>query len=414
VKTLNLTKGVLLTLFASHVNAGALYIYETGSPSEIGFAGAGMAGRAQDAGTVFTNPAGMTRFDDTAMLASAGLLYLHAPFGTDSNNTISGKDGDTDEFFPYGSFAYIHSYSDDLKLGISVQNNFGLALDWGTSWVGRYTATSATIIAPQVQPTVAYKVNDKLSIGVGAGLTLGKLDAKLRVNNSNLVPGFEDGRLEYSDTDFAVQANIGIMFEPSSDTRIGLRYLSEASLDFADNPDFNGLTPLVEAITNQINTLDLGLKMPQSAMIGVFHKMDEKLSLLGSVGWDQWSHFGYVTASVNTSPDVTSNLQFKDTWHVGIGAQYKQTPKYTLNAGFSYDTALSADRHRSLAIPLGDMYRFGVGGEYKKRDDLTIGAAVDIMWEGDLPLNNASGGGTVSGQYENVFILFTSVYAKWQ
>ena len=128
---------LLLTLFASHVSAGALYIYETGSPTETAFGGAGMAARAQDAGTVFTNPAGMTRFNGNATLASGGLLYLYAPFDTSKETTISGTDGSATEFFPYGSFAYIHSVSDRLKLGVSAQNNFGLALDW--RWTGAPT-----------------------------------------------------------------------------------------------------------------------------------------------------------------------------------------------------------------------------------------------------------------------------------
>ena len=152
----------LLALLASNGYAGALYIYEVGSPAETAYAGAGLAARAQDAGTVFTNPAGMTRFNGNATLAAGGLLYLHAPFDTDSGNTISGTDGSTTEFFRYGSFSYIHSVSDQLKLGVSVQNYFGLGLDWGTNWVGRYTSTSADILAPQVQPTIAYKVNDWL------------------------------------------------------------------------------------------------------------------------------------------------------------------------------------------------------------------------------------------------------------
>ena len=403
---------LLLILFVSQVNAGALYIYETGSPTETAFGGAGMAARAQDAGTVFTNPAGMTRFNGNATLASGGLLYLYAPFDTDSGTTISGTDGSTTEFFPYGSFAYIHSVSDRLKLGVSAQNNFGLALDWGNNWVGRYTATQATVIAPQVQPTVSFRVNKWLSVGAGAGLTLGYLDAKLRVNNKE--PGHIDGKMEYDDTDFAVQGNFGIMLEPSPRTRIGLRYLTETELDFEDNPDFSRMGPLTGAITDQITKLDLGMKMPQSVMLGVFHDLNDKWAILGSAGWDQWSKFGAVEVSVDESPEVTEDLKFDDTWHVGIGGQYKYNSKWTHSAGYSYDTGLSGKKHRSLAIPMGDMHRFGVGTEYKKRDDLTIGVASDILWEGTLQVNADSDGGHVDGQYENVFLFFVTVYAKWQ
>jgi long-chain fatty acid transport protein len=405
----------LLALLASNGYAGALYIYEVGSPTETAYAGAGMAARAQDAGTVFTNPAGMTRFDGNATLAAGGLLYLHAPFDTDSGNTISGTDGSTTEFFPYGSFAYVHSVSDKLKLGVSIQNNFGLGLDWGTNWVGRYTATSADILAPQVQPTVAYKVNDWLSVGAGAGLTLGYLNAKLRVNNSTLDgAGFGDGKMEYKDTDFAVQGNFGIMLNPNESTRIGLRYLTETDLDFEDDPHFSRIGPTTGLVTSKVRKLDLGMKMPQSVMLGVFHDLNDKWAILGSVGWDEWSRFGHVDVSVDVSPTVTTDLKYDDTYHVGIGAQYQHNSKWLYSAGYSYDSALSSGAHRSPAIPMGEMSRLGGGFEYQKRDDLTVGAAADILWEGDLSVNASSNGGTVSGEYENVFIAFFTVYAKWQ
>ena len=415
ILTNKLTGGLavlLLALFISNSYAGALYLYETGNPTDTGFGGAGLAARAQDAGTVFTNPAGMTRFNGNAILASGGLLYLYVPFDASSETTISGTDGSTTKFFPYGSFAYIHSVSDHLKLGVSVQNYFGLGLDWGTNWVGRYTSTSVDVLAPQVQPTIAFRVNKWLSLGAGAGLTLGYLDAKLRVNQERDNHG--DGKMEYSDTDFAVQGNFGIMLEPGSRTRIGLRYLTETKLDFEDNPDFSRLAPLTKDITNKIDKLDLGLNMPQSVMLGVFHDLNDKWAILGSVGWDDWSEFSRVSVSVNDSPDVTDDLKFDDTWHFGVGAQYKYKPRWTLNTGVAYDTGLSGKKHRSIEIPMGKMYRLGFGAEYRKRNDLTIGAAMDIVWEGDLLVDNDSGGGRVDGEYENVFLSFFTIYAKWQ
>ena len=259
-------------LCTSHVYAGALYVYETANPTDTAFAGAGLAGRAQDAGTVFTNPAGMTRFNDTAMLVSGGATFVRAPFNPDSGNTISGTDGSASGWVPYGSFAYIHSVSDKLKLGVNVGNNFGLSLDWGTNWVGRYTATEASLFAPQIQPTLAYKVNDWLSVGAGAGLTLGYLNGKLRINNPDL-PG--DGKMELDDTDFAVQGNFGIMLNLSPSTRVGLRYLTETELDFEDDPHITRVGPAIKLVTDLIDGLDLEMKMPQSVMLGVFHDLND-------------------------------------------------------------------------------------------------------------------------------------------
>jgi long-chain fatty acid transport protein len=222
--------GILHGICTDLADAGGLYIYEMANPTDTGYAGAGLAARAGDAGTVFSNPAGMTRFKERTYLAGVTPLYIYAPFNSDSATTASGPDKGVFEPLASGAFAAIIPVGDRLRLGISAQNYFGLLLDWDDKWVGRYETTGAAILAPQLQPTVAYQVTNWLSIGAGAGLTLGILADEVRVKNTD--PNLGDGRLKYDDTDFAVQGNFGVMIKSSDKTRIGLRYLTETDLDF--------------------------------------------------------------------------------------------------------------------------------------------------------------------------------------
>ena len=164
--------------------AGALYFPEMSNASEAGYAGAGMVARANDAGTAFSNPAGMTLFEESEMLAGATLVYIDAGFSTNADNTADGKSGSANKhILPMGSFSYVRPISDRLKLGLSVHNYFGLAFDMPDDWVGRYSTVQIALIAPQVQPAVAYRVNDWLSVGGGAALTLGYLRDKMRVES---------------------------------------------------------------------------------------------------------------------------------------------------------------------------------------------------------------------------------------
>jgi long-chain fatty acid transport protein len=409
-----ITVGILSVICPGFVYAGAAYIYETGNPTDTGYAGAGLAARANDAGTVFTNPAGMTRFEKSTMLMGVTPLYIYAPFNPDQDTTVNGRDGDTNELFGAPSFAYIRPVTEKLVVGISFQNYFGLALGWQDKWVGRYEATDVALIAPQLQPTVAYKVSDWLSIGAGAGLTLGYLSDEARVNN--LDPNLGDGKLKYSDTDFAVQGNFGVMIEPSDRTRIGLRYLTETELDFEDDIYFSGVGPGIAELTKSTGSLDLGLKMPQSLMAGIFHQVNDEWAILGSVGWDDWSRFGKVHVKVDaTGVSRTVNEGFDDTYHFGVGTQYQYNPKLMLTAGFSYDTSMSTGSKRPIDLPLGAMYRYGLGFKYKKSEDLLLGGGLSFLWEGDLkvkPKGNQAEG-TVSGQYDNVSITFLSFYVQW-
>jgi long-chain fatty acid transport protein len=408
-----ITGGILSMLCTGFAYAGAAYIYEMANPSDTGYAGAGLAGRANDAGTVFTNPAGMTRFKKSTYMAGVTPLYIDASFNSDQNTTATGPDKGVYEFLSGGSFAAIVPVGDRLAFGISLQNYFGLALEWDDQWVGRYEATEVALLAPQLQPTVAYKVNNWLSIGAGAGLTLGILADEGKVKN--LDPNLGDGKFKYEDIDFAVQGNFGVMIEPSNGTRIGLRYLTETDLDFEDDLYVTGVGPAIADALKSVGKLDLGMKMPQSLMAGIFHEVNDEWAILGSVGWDDWSRFGRVRANLEgIGVNRTVDEDFDDTWHFGVGAEYRYTPKLTLTGGFSYDTSMADSATRPILLPLGAMYRYGLGFKYKKSDDLLLGGGLSFLWEGDLKVKPAGGPGTgVSGQYDNVSITFLSCYVQW-
>ena len=254
--------------------------------------------------------------------------------------------------------------------------------------MGRYQSVNEWLIAPQVQPTVAWKVNDWLSVGGGPAFTLGYLQEKKRV--ANVDPARGDGMLSYSDTDFAVQGNFGIMIEPDKRTRVGLRYLSEAKLNFKDGLQLSNVGPVISRAKGA--SLKLGVRMPQTVNVALFHQLTDQWALLGDIGWESWSRFGEINAQVLPDGSSTNvDLDTRDVWHFGIGAQYRYTPRWLLSAGFSYDTSMSSDANRPIILPVGKMYRYGAGVEYNKRDDLTIGAGLDVVWEG-------IGGGTLHFQ----------------
>ncbi len=408
--------GILFGIYTGSVYAGGLYIYEMGNSTDTGYAAAGLAARASDAGTVFTNPAGMTRFDQSKMLVGVTPLYIYANFDPDKDTTGSGPDGKVREPFSGGSFAYIRPVTEKLTLGVSGQNYFGLALKWdpANKWVGRYNVTEETLIAPQLQPTAAYKVNNWLSLGAGAGLTLGYLASESKVNN--LDPDLNDGKLKYSDTAFAVQGNFGVMIEPSEGTRFGLRYLTETELDFEDDVYLSGVGPGVADLTKSLGEVELDMKMPQSLMAGVFHQVNDKWAVLGSVGWDDWSRFSRIRVKVdNLGANRVVDAGFKDTWHFGVGAQYQYTPKLMLTAGFSHDSGMAKQGALSIALPMAEMYRYGLGFRYQKSADLLLGGGLSFLWQGDLKINQTGDPvtGRVSGQYDNVNITFLSFYVQW-
>src|SRR5690349_11644925 len=160
----HISTGCLLAL-AGYAHAGGLGLYEVGS-ADVGLASAGYGARAQDASTVLTNPAGMTRLEGTQTMAGAQLLY--GDFGlslTRTTNTASGGDGGNPVgWLPAASGFVTHSLSRELKVGFGVAGNFGLAEKYDSGWAGRFYGTEATLMGISLLPSIAYKVNDNLSV----------------------------------------------------------------------------------------------------------------------------------------------------------------------------------------------------------------------------------------------------------
>ena len=235
-------------------SSGGIALYEIGI-RETGSAAAGWASRADDASTLFTNPAGMTRLEKSEFLSGGMGLYTGLRFSPDSRTTTTGTRGDTSQWLPSGNLYYVHSLSKDLKVGVGVLGYFGLSLDYGDNWVGRYYVQSATLQGLTIQPSVAYKVTDRLSFGAGLNMMNGTLEQKVAINN--IAPRMMDGQLKISDNTWGYGANLGVLYELNKKTRFGLNYLSEVKLDFKDTPQFNGIGPGIFTVLRKQGPLEL-------------------------------------------------------------------------------------------------------------------------------------------------------------
>jgi long-chain fatty acid transport protein len=412
--------GILLALLGvPSAHAGGLYLYELGTP-DVGAASAGWSARAQDAGTVFTNPAGMTRLEKSELLVGVQPLYLNAEFSPDAKTTTSGGDEDASTWLPAGGLYYVHNLMPKLKIGFSATGYFGLGLDYQNDWVGRYYVQEVTLQAVGFQPALAYQVTDWLSLGVGVVALYGVLEEKIAVNN--IGPNQPDGKLKLEDSDWTYQVNLGVLVEPRKGTRLGLTYLSEEDLEFNDKANFSNLGPGLEPLLQASGLLDTKLKldftMPQQVMLSAYHELNDRWALMGNLGWQDWSEFGQVGVTV-ASEDTTSltvDRNYNDTWHVAFGTQYRVAAPWLLTAGIAYDSSMVDDKDRTPDLPVGEAWRFGLGANYDWSKKLALGVGYTFLWNGDLDMDVNRGplAGRVSGTYEDTSMNFFNFYLNWK
>jgi long-chain fatty acid transport protein len=423
-----LAVGALAAATTAPARAGGILLYEVGT-ADIGLASAGYTARAQDASTVFTNPAGMTRLDGSQLTLGAQMLYGNVEFsiGNETSAALGGDGGGrmigANGWFPGGGFFYSHSVSPDLKVGFAATGNVGLALNYDSDWVGRYYVQEATLIGMSFLPSIAWRVNPQLSLGASLNAMYGKLREQVAVNN---ITG-PDGRLVLNTHEWGWGVNAGVLYEPDRNTRLGITWNSQVDLDFSAPTEWSGLSHGIETVLRDrglLNTtLDLGMKVPQGVNASFFRQVDERWAVLGSVGWQQWSKFGKVEVGVNSNDPrtLTANLDYKDTWHVAGGAQYRFSGPWLLNFGVAYDSAFQDSSNISPALPANAAWRFGIGAQKEESRTFNWGWVAEYVYGGTLDVNHRSdvpvplgGRGNLVGSYDNTAVLFLGANFDWK
>jgi len=409
----------ILVVALKGVALGAgLVLYETGAP-DLGTASAGRAAMAADASTVASNPAGMTLLDRSQLLGAAGALLPSTNFDVAPETTTSGGGGgNAGVFTPLASFFYVHKLSDRLFIGVGSYSDYGLGADFGKKWVGRYYVTSESLVSTKVSPEIAYAVNEWLSVGVGFSFGVARLGFQSKINNA--LPRVQDGGLSLESWDEAFGGNIGILLRPIEKLRLGFIYQSPEDYKFGFRPHVTGLGPVTEAIRQRIGgtKINVPLNEPQRITASALYEITPKLSLMGNVGWQNWSAFGEFPVGISARNQTTleTNLHFSDTCQIAIGEQFRFARKWLWSAGFAYDSAPVSTTNRVAVLAIDRQLRYGTGFQYEINRDVTAGVAAELLDAGPGPFSNTRGplAGTLQGHYSTNYLNFVAVSVIWR
>jgi long-chain fatty acid transport protein len=398
----------IILLAAASAQAGGLWLTLQPTP-DMGVGSAGSQATGFDASTATANPAAMTRLDRSQMEAGIMGLYVDSQFDVKNSSNGDNGGGNAGYFSPVPALNYVHSVSPDLKLGLGVGSYFGLGLNYSNEWAGKYYVQSASITTLAFNPTIGYKIAPWLSIGGGVSVVEGKLSERVAVNTL-LEPG--DGRLKYDASDVGYGYNLGVLVELSPQTRVGVTYVSQVDLEFKDDMRFKNLDgTLLGAALRASGLLDSQLKIdmtiPAQLSVGAYHALTDKFALVGTVNWQNWSKFGQPEIAVADSNTVTADLDYKDTYHAGIGAYYRVAEPWLLMVGFGYDTSpTSSSSERSPVLPLGATFTYAAGVQYDWNKDFSVGAAYALIDAGSAKVNRSGGPlkGDLEGEYDTNYI----------
>lgn len=414
--------GAFLLLSCTKAWCAGIALYETGAP-DLGTASAGRAAMGADASTAAANPAAMTLLDRTQLLVAGGAMLPDINFDRGPQTKVpggGGGGGNAGVFFPLGAAFYAYKVSDRLWLGIALDSNFGLATDYSLNWVGRYYLTTSSIITGQGNPSIAYRINDWLSVGAGFSFQVARFYDQAKINN--ILPRFGDAGMSIESWDEAFGGNVGFLLRPISKLRIGLTYQSPVDFKFGFHPHLSNLGPGLKLALQKSGFLgskfNLGMTEPQQMMASALYQVTNAFALMGNIGWQDWSQFGQTTLGISAQKqkNLAVDLNFSNTIQIAFGGQYRLWEKWLLSVGFAYDSAPVSEANRPPSLPLDRQLRYGTGIQYEINRDMTVGIANEVLDGSNAPYDVQRGplAGRVQGDFSSNIIDFLAVNLAWK
>ena len=426
-----------LTLaWASGLGAAGFALQEHGVRG-LGNAYAGAPAAAHDESTVFFNPAGMTRLTGSGALVAGHVVVPSAKF-SDRGSTLTaalpaalgggaplaGSDGgDLGVGALVPGLYVVGDLTPAVTVGLGVNAPFGLKTDFEEGWAGRYHAQTSSVLTLNVNPSVALRIGDRLSVGAGASaqyfdgrltnaldkstLCIGAATAALGGGAvpavcgplGLLTPGnpASDGRVDVRVDDWSFGVNLGLLWEPSPGTRVGAHWRSRVEHRLEGRARFQGTTDLAAlstavglpgAFTDQGVTADLTL--PESLSVGVHHALSARLAVLADVTWTRWSRFESLVLRFDGGhPDNVTPAGWDDTLRYALGLAFEHTPGLTLRAGIALDeTPIPSAAARTPRIPDDDRLWVALGASYERDEHLSVDVGYAHLFVGDVPIDN--------------------------
>ncbi|WP_283597249.1 outer membrane protein transport protein [Photobacterium phosphoreum] len=380
---------VLCTALTSSSAFSAGFQVSEQSASGLGRAFAGEAAIADNAAVISRNPAAMTQFSTmtvsvvgSIVMPDVDVIAHDAPNGVQTAKNVAPT-----AFVPASYF--VKPLNDRLSWGLALFSGYGVTTDYPADFYDGTSAGKTSLVAMNLNPSVAYKVNHQLSLGVGLNAVYAKAEL-YRHYGQNALPFYpaikpSNKTINMEGDTWSWGWNIGAFYQLDDNNRFGFAYRSKVDLDFEG--DFTDYSGLVLGSANRGNTIKgkLPVVLPATAEFSGFHQLNHQIAVHYSIFWTQWSLFKELRAT-NEQCNINGQMpgicllkdeDYSDAFRWSIGTTYTLNPSVILRAGFAYD---EQGGKATLSIPDTDRFWYSAGATYQHSPQLSIDLGISYIY----------------------------------
>ena len=411
---LKTTLSLAVTMASSQLFASGFALNE----QDVAGMGTGFAGRsssAENASTVYGNPAGMARLEGQQITGGVAAIDASTNIKDVSGRSSGSNKGDMVPFtaVPFGF--YTNKLNEQWAVGFGVYAPFGLVTDYENGFRGKAFGSKSEVKVITFQPTVSYAFNDRVSIGFGP--TINRIAGTLESDINLPVPGTGSNNIKIKGDDTAVGFNAGLLVQATDTTRVGLTYHSKVKYKLEGHTEVSKGTNVPAGLFNN-GRYDASLKIdtPESWDLSVTQDMSDAWKLYAGATWTRWSRLKDITVNNEgvsaaagsglLAPQIVGSIKedqnWHDTWAYALGTSYRVTKQVVLRTGLTFDQSPTNNTDRSPRIPTGDRTIFSFGLGYDVMPNMTVDLAYSYLKEEPVKVARSNAlGQSYNAKYEN-------------
>lgn len=404
---------LMMGINSSWAASGGFRIF--GSDAEAIGKGGAFTAEADNPSAIVFNPAGLTQLKGQNHV-SVGTAVI-SPFVDYTDTSGNMTEMERENFIVPHVYAVSDFGLDNIVFGVGVNSGFGLSTEWADDSFSQYHAVKTDLENIDNHFTVAYQVNEHLSLGVGAIFEMSKFSKTKDIFQS----GGADGKAQLKGDDNTLGYTVSARYEINPRHSLGFLYRSEIEHEYegtvtADDLNTSGSNyfAIFGSTANYSTPFVADFTLPQSGVIGYSYTPNDKWRFNFDVEWMDWSSIENEKVFFPSESDATrlallealtaSNRDWESTFTYSLGVEHMWNEKLALRAGYAYIPTPIGEATFDTTVPSGDSHAASLGFGYAFKDNLDL----DFSWMGmfypDRDITNnigASSGYDLDGTYEN-------------
>jgi long-chain fatty acid transport protein len=437
---------------------GAGFALQENSGSGLGNAYAGGAAAAEDAATIWSNAAGMSKINTNQVVAAANFIWPSFKFSNSGSlpalacpptlcppaglfQPLGNDGGDAGSLAVVPNLYLVVPINKQWSFGLGLNAPFGLKTEYSDGWIGRYQAIKTDVKTININPAVSWKVTDSIAIGAGASYQKVKatftsdanyslaysqglgaaISQGLPAATANAIATQTkglDALVSVDGDDYSWGWNVGILVDFDKNNRFGASWRSDISYTLSGNVNFSlpTLPTLVPAPLNAVAAgvaagvnaspllanggVTASIKLPGIANFSYFGHVSDRWDIMADLQWTHWSTIQDLTFVRTTGVVLQSTPEnFKDAWRYSLGANYQYDPQWKLRMGVAYDQSPVQDQYRTARLPDNDRTWLALGAQYAMTPALKFDLGATYIWIKDSSIAQISTSAASVAQY---------------